>query len=51
MSTNKKTTKAEVAPEQDLHTELLIKQTQLLESIDWKLWELYKALVKKEDDE
>jgi hypothetical protein len=31
--------------------ELMIRQNQLLESIDWKLWELYKNLVKKEDAE
>jgi len=28
--------------------ELMIRQNQLLESIDWKLWELYKSLVNKD---
>jgi hypothetical protein len=31
--------------------ELMIRQNQLLESIDWKLWELYKSLVKQEETE
>jgi hypothetical protein len=31
--------------------ELMIRQNQLLESIDWKLWELYKSLVKQEEPE
>ena len=31
--------------------ELMIRQNQLLESIDWKLWELYKSLVKQEESE
>lgn len=31
--------------------EILVKQTQLLESIDWKLWEIYKNLVPQTDEE
>ena len=31
--------------------ELMIRQNQLLESIDWKLWELYKSLVKDDETE
>ena len=31
--------------------ELMIRQNQLLESIDWKLWELYKSRVKQEEPE
>jgi hypothetical protein len=31
--------------------ELMIRQNQLLESIDWKLWELYKSLVKQDETE
>jgi hypothetical protein len=34
--------------QQDQLLELMIRQNQLLESIDWKLWELYKSLVKEE---
>jgi hypothetical protein len=33
--------------QQDQLLELMIRQNQLLESIDWKLWELYKSLVKE----
>lgn len=35
--------------QQDQLLELMIRQNQLLESIDWKLWELYKSLVKDEE--
>jgi hypothetical protein len=35
--------------QQDQLLELMIRQNQLLESIDWKLWELYKSLVKEEE--
>ena len=31
--------------------ELMIRQNQLLESIDWKLRELYKSLVKQDETE
>ena len=37
--------------QQDQLLELMIRQNQLLESIDWKLWELYKSLVKQEEPE
>ena len=30
--------------------ELMIRQNQLLESIDWKLWELFKHLVPQEEE-
>ena len=31
--------------------ELMIRQNQLLESIDRKLWELYKSIVKEDETE
>ena len=37
--------------QQDQLLELMIRQNQLLESIDWKLWVLYKSLVKQEEPE
>lgn len=37
--------------QQDQLLELMIRQNQLLESIDWKLWELYKSLVKDEESD
>ena len=31
--------------------ELMIRQNQLLDSIDWKLWELYKSIVNEDETE
>jgi hypothetical protein len=54
MKTEKTTVKPTVSKQeediqQDQLLELMIRQNQLLESIDWKLWELYKSLVKDEE--
>ena len=54
MKTEKSTAKSTVSKQeediqQDQLLELMIRQNQLLESIDWKLWELYKSLVKDEE--
>jgi len=54
MKTEKSTAKPTVSKQeediqQDQLLELMIRQNQLLESIDWKLWELYKSLVKDEE--
>jgi hypothetical protein len=54
MKTEKSTVKPTVSKQeediqQDQLLELMIRQNQLLESIDWKLWELYKSLVKDEE--
>jgi hypothetical protein len=53
MKTEKSTVKPTVSKEEDIQQdqllELMIRQNQLLESIDWKLWELYKSLVKEEE--
>ena len=35
----------------DALIEILVKQHQLLESIDWKLWEIFKHLVPQENKE
>jgi hypothetical protein len=56
MKTEKSTAKSTVSKQeediqQDQLLELMIRQNQLLESIDWKLWELYKSLVKEEETE
>lgn len=56
MKTEKSTAKPTVSKQeediqQDQLLELMIRQNQLLESIDWKLWELYKSLVKQEEPE
>ena len=56
MKTEKSTAKPTVSKQeediqQDQLLELMIRQNQLLESIDWKLWELYKSLVKEEETE
>ena len=55
MKTEKNTAKSTVSKEEDIQQdqllELMIRQNQLLESIDWKLWELYKSLVKEEETE
>lgn len=56
MKTEKSTAKLTVSNQeediqQDQLLELMIRQNQLLESIDWKLWELYKSLVKQEEPE
>lgn len=53
MKTEKNTVKPTVSEEEDIQKdqllELMIRNNQLLESIDWKLWELYKSLVKDEE--
>lgn len=54
MKTEKSTAEPTVSKQeediqQDQLLELMIRQNQLLESIDWKLWELYKSLVKDEE--
>ena len=56
MKTEQSTAKSTVSKQeediqQDQLLELMIRQNQLLESIDWKLWELYKSLVKEEETE
>ena len=46
---NEENTNTNINTQQDQLLELMIRQNQLLESIDWKLWELYKSLVKDEE--